>query len=146
MTSPPNAAQTASIAQSLKGNQVFADLSEADLAWLAERMEEVAFDVGEVIGRQGDPIDSMNVLLEGELQVELPQEPGTPRFIARRGQVTGALPFSRLKTFIGTARAALPTRALRLHTRHFPEMLQRIPVLGQRLVAVMSDRIRESTR
>jgi hypothetical protein len=30
--------------------------------------------------------------------------------------------------------------------QYFPELLQRIPVLGYRLVAVMSDRIRETTR
>jgi len=146
MTSPSNAAQLATITQSLKTNQVFADLSEADLAWLAERMEDVHLEVGQVLGRPGDPIEYLNVMIEGEIQVEMPEEPGTPRFIARRGQVTGALPFSRLKSFIGITRAALPTHLLRLHTRHFPDMLQRIPVLGQRLVAVMSDRIRETTR
>jgi len=35
---------------------------------------------------------------------------------------------------------------LRLHMQHFPELIQRIPVLAYRLVAVMSDRIRETTR
>jgi signal transduction histidine kinase len=146
MTRPSNVTQTATIAQNLKTNQVFADLSEDDLAWLAERMEDLHLEVGQVLGRPGDPIEYLNVMIEGEIQVEMPEEPGTPRFIARRGQVTGALPFSRLKSFIGITRAALPTHILRLHTRHFPDMLQRIPVLGQRLVAVMSDRIRETTR
>ena len=35
---------------------------------------------------------------------------------------------------------------VRLHKSLFPEMLQRMPQLGQRLVALMADRIRETTR
>ena len=146
MTTPSNTAQVESIVQNLKANPVFADLSEPDLQWLAERMEDVHYEVGEVLGRPGDKFEYLSVMVDGEIQLEVPEEPGTPRFIARRGQITGTLPFSRLKTFIGTSRAALPTHMLRLHMKYFPEMLQRIPVLGQRLVAVMSDRIREATR
>jgi signal transduction histidine kinase len=134
------------IIRALRTNSVFEDLSEEDLAWLAERMEDVRVEAGTIFGRKDEPIEYLNVLLEGEIQVENPDEPGTPRFIAREGQVTGALPFSRLKNYMGNTWAVLPVRALRLHTRHFPEMVQRIPLLGQRLVALMSDRIRETTR
>jgi Signal transduction histidine kinase len=146
MSSSGNAAQIESNIANLKTNSIFEDLSPEDLTWLAERMEDLRVPAGEVIGRKGDSIDHLNVLLEGEIQVEFPEEPGTPRFIARKGQITGALPFSRLKNYIGTARASLPLHALRLHMQYFPELLQRIPVLGYRLVAVMSDRIRETTR
>ena len=146
MTTPANAAQIESIIRALKTNPVFADLPDLDLVWLADHMEELHFDAGEVIAHAGDPVEHMVIILDGEMQVELPDEPGTPRFIARKGQVTGALPFSRTKNFMGTARAALPLHALRLHARHFPEMLQHIPILAQRLVGVMSDRIREATR
>lgn len=146
MSTPANAAHIEGIVRSLKTNQIFADLPDLDLVWLADHMEELHLDAGEVIARAGDPVEYMVIILDGEMQVELPDEPGTPRFIARKGQVTGALPFSRTKNFMGTARAALPLHALRLHARHFPEMLQHIPVLAQRLVGVMSDRIREATR
>jgi signal transduction histidine kinase len=40
----------------------------------------------------------------------------------------------------------IPTRIVALHRRDFPEMLKRIPLLGQRLVSIMADRIRETTR
>jgi signal transduction histidine kinase len=46
----------------------------------------------------------------------------------------------------GTTQAVLPTRVALLHRSLFPEMMQRIPQLGQRLVALMSDRIRETTK
>src|SRR5262249_55925429 len=83
MTSPSNtAAQMESIVRDLKTNSNFADLSQEDLMWLAERMEDAHFAAGYVLGRKGDPISHLNVILEGEIQVEFPEEPGTPRFIA----------------------------------------------------------------
>jgi signal transduction histidine kinase len=62
------------------------------------------------------------------------------------GHVTGMLPFSRMTHFMGTARATTPMWIARMRTDKFPEMLQKIPVLGTRLVGVMSDRIRETTK
>jgi len=138
--------QTTRFVADLRTVAVFLDLSDNDLLWLAERMEEMRFQAGETFARPGDPVDYLNVLLEGEVQFERQDAPGTPVVTASAGQVTGLLPFSRLTQFRGTARAVLPSRMLRLHKQHFPEMMQRIPVLGQRLVAVMSDRIREMTR
>ena len=140
------AEQTESVIRGLKSNSVFGDLPEADLAWLAERMEEVSFNVGEVYARAGDPLDHLTVMLEGEMHIERPEDQGSPMFMASAGQVTGLLPFSRLTKYKGTGRVVRPVRALRLHKDHFPDMLHRMPILGQRLVAVMSDRIREITR
>src|SRR4029077_6591840 len=39
-----------------------------------------------------------------------------------------------------------PLRSLLLHKDYFPEMLHRMPLLGQRLVGLMADRIRETAR
>jgi signal transduction histidine kinase len=130
----------------LRKINVFSDLPEDELEWVAQRMEEVRFREGEVYGKPGDPVEYLAVLLEGELQFERKDMPGAPLLIAEAGDVTGLLPFSRLKEFRGIARAAMPSRALRLHKKHFPDMLQRVPELGQRLVGLMSDRIRETAR
>jgi signal transduction histidine kinase len=138
--------QTERFAADLRTIGVFSDLPEDELEWVAQRMEEVRFSEGEVYGRPGDPLDYLVVLLEGELLFERKDGAVTQVLTATAGQVTGMLPFSRLTHFKGVSRAALPSRALRLHKKHFPEMLQRVPVLGQRLVGLMSDRIREITR
>jgi len=60
--------------------------------------------------------------------------------------LTGLLPYSRLTNYSGGSQAVLPTRIANLNKALFPELLRRMPLLGQRLVAVMSDQIRESTR
>ena len=133
-------------ASDLRQVSVFSDLPEDELEWVAQRMDEVRFHAGEVYGKPGDPVEYLVVLLEGELQFERKDVPGGPVLTARAGDVTGLLPFSRLKKFGGMARAAMPSRVLRLHKDHFPDMLQRVPELGQRLVGLMSDRIREVAR
>src|SRR5260370_1904746 len=50
-----------------------------------------------------------------------------------------------MKTVPLTARALTPLHALTLHSSHFPEMLHRMPVLAQRLVGVLTDRVRSFT-
>ncbi|MGB6482795.1 MAG: ATP-binding protein [Candidatus Acidiferrales bacterium] len=140
------ASQAVRIVAGLRSVSVFTDLPAEDLEWLAARMDEVTFHAGQIFARPGDPVDYLNIILEGEIQFERPEAPGSPIITASAGQITGLLPFSRLTQVRGTARAVLPSRLLRLHKQYFPEMLQRMPQLGQRLVALMSDRIREFTR
>ncbi len=98
------------------------------------------------MGREGEPLDNLTVILEGETRFQWGT--GADEIIVRgfAGQVTGLLPYSRLTHYVGTSRAVLPTRIAQLHRSLFPEMLQRMPLLGQRLVSMMADRIRETTR
>jgi signal transduction histidine kinase len=134
------------IISEVKKFSVFADLPEEDLRWLAERMEEVTLEAGEIYARPGDSVDYLTLMIEGELQVSQMTTAGSPVFIAVAGEITGRLPFSRLKNFRGTSRAVLHTRMIRLHRQYFPELVQRMPLLTERLVGLMSDRIREVTR
>ncbi len=138
--------QAARFVAALRSIPIFADLTTEDLEWLAVRMDEVTLSVGQIFARPGDPVDYLNVILEGELQFEPADTPGLPVFSASAGQVTGLLPFSRLTQVRGIGRTVLPSRLLRLHKQYFPEMVHRMPLLAQRLVGLMSDRIREFTR
>jgi signal transduction histidine kinase len=130
----------------LRKIDVFSDLPEEDLAWLADKFEESRYQAGETLARAGDPIEHLIVVLEGELRIQRGTDADAPVVIVPTGQVTGLLPYSRLTKFGGTSQALVPTRIARLHKSYFAEMLQRMPVLGQRLVAIMADRIREITR
>jgi signal transduction histidine kinase len=130
-----------SLVDDLRKVEVFADLPGGQLAWLAEHLQELRFQPGE-----GEPLDHLTVILEGELRIQ--RGNGTDEMIFRgiAGQVTGLLPYSRLTHYGGTSRAVLPTRIANLHRSLLPEMLRRMPLLGQRLVSIMADRIRETTR
>ncbi len=124
---------------------VFSDLTADQLGWLAGKFEEIRLAPGEIFVRPGDPAVWLMVILEGEVRLQRAGDPDGPIFSAAAGQVTGYLPYSRLTHFAGTGRAVLPTRLVRLHKDNFPEMMQRIPEIGHRLVAIMADRIRETT-
>ena len=67
-------------------------------------------------------------------------------FIGRAGQMTGYLPFSRMKISGGQGFAVSPVWALTIHKELFPEMLEAIPSMAQRVVSTLLDRVREVTR
>jgi signal transduction histidine kinase len=135
------------LAAELRGIRQFADLPEDALEWLASHMQVVELEPGQVFFPAGSPADRMMVILEGELRNQADGGADDGRvFVAHAGQITGMLPYSRLTVFPMASRAVLRTRVATLRKELFPEMLQRIPELGPRLVAVMADRIRFATR
>ncbi len=135
------------LAQRLKRIDVFADLAQPDLEWLSSRMETARYEPGDVVSEEGSPANRMVVVLEGELRIQRDQDTGDGRtYSAHTGQVTGMLPYSRLTTFPLTTRAMTTTELAFLNVSHFPELIERLPALAGRLVGLMSDRIRETTR
>jgi signal transduction histidine kinase len=62
------------------------------------------------------------------------------------GQVTGRLPFSRMKTFTFGARALTDSRILKFPESKYHDLIQKMPELTERLVGMMTDRVRETTR
>jgi signal transduction histidine kinase len=88
----------------------------------------------------------MFVILDGQLQISGEFAGGLVTIVSKPGDVTGVLPFSRMKQFPLTGRALTSSRILRFPASLFPALVQKMPELANRLVAVMSDRIRETTR
>ncbi len=124
----------------------FADLPDDQITWFISQSEELRFKAGDTYFRQGDPADSMFILMEGQLQMRGELGGETIIISINPGQVTGVLPFSRMKQFTISARALTDVRVLRFPASLFPELIQKMPELTQRLVGLMSDRIRETTR
>jgi len=125
---------------------VFADLPDDQIAWFISQSQELHLKAGESYSRQGDPADAMFVLLEGQLQGRGELGGETIIFDLKPGDVTGLLPFSRMKQFTVSGRAETDSRALRFPASLFPDLVQKMPELTKRLVGLMSDRIRETTR
>lgn len=124
----------------------FADLPDEQLSWFLANSQEVDIVAGETYVRQGDPADWMFVILEGQFQWRGEFGGDTVIASSKPGDVTGVLPFSRMKQFTVTGRALTDGRVLRFPASSFPELVQKMPELTTRLVGVMSDRIREATR
>ena len=124
----------------------FAGLPDDQIAWFLSQSQEISLKSGEIYAKQGDPPDSMFVLLEGEFEWRGEFGGEAAILVGKVGDVTGALPFSRMKQFTVTGRAVKDGRILKFPARLFPDLIQKMPELAQRLVGVMSDRIRELTR
>ena len=124
----------------------FADLPEDQIAWFLSQSREANLKAGEIYAKQGDPPDTMFVLLQGEFEWRGEFGGETVAIPGKVGDVTGALPFSRMKQFTVTGRALTDGRILRFPASLFPELLQKMPELARRLVGVLADRVRETTR
>jgi signal transduction histidine kinase len=130
--------------EALRKVPVFEDLEEDQLQWFASNAEDLHFAAGELVIEAGAPANQLIVILAGELQGKPPKGEGV--YIRGAGTITGMLPFSRMTHFPSTVRATAPTRLAALHKDHFEEMFRRIPDIQPRLVGVLTDRVRESTR
>jgi|SRR6476661_801537 len=125
----------------------FEGLPAETLDWLLAHGECRLYAAGETIFEPGTPADYLVAIIRGGLQFFAvrgsQREPG---FRVEVGQVTGALPYSRLRTIQGLGLAVGDTHLFVLHREHFSTLEQVSPELTQRLVSMMSDRVREQTR
>jgi len=133
-------------ASDLRRVPIFADLPDDQIAWFISQSVEQTLKPDEVYWHQGDPADAMFVVLEGQLQGRGEIGGELVTISIKPGDVTGVLPYSRMKQAPLTGRAITSARILRFPAAQFPALIQRMPDLTQRLVGLMSDRIRETTR
>lgn len=133
-------------ASELRRFPLFIDLPDDQLAWFLSQSEEIHLKPGEVYAQQSEPAAAMFIVLEGQCQARGEFAGEAVVIPISAGSATGALPYSRMRQYTVTARALVESRLLRFPASLFPELIQKMPELTQRLVGVMSDRIREATR
>lgn len=134
------------IVEALRSITPLNGLTDAEFAWLAEHGRERIGEANSIVFREAEPATSMVMLLRGEIYVRRRQSGPMALFIGRVGQMTGKLPFSRMKGYGGDGTANGPLWLLEIHESLFPAMLEAIPSMGQRCVTVLLDRVREVTR
>ncbi|HMO39592.1 MAG TPA: ATP-binding protein [Saprospiraceae bacterium] len=140
-------AKTPDLLARLQAFEAFSGLPEAPLQWLIERSEYRFYDLDEYLFKTGDPSDVMLIIMEGECLVEFIQQ-GEIRIGGswETGDITGVLPFSRMKEAGADGRVLRPCYVLALHRQFFTEMASVSYEMTQALVAVMSDRVRSYTQ
>ncbi len=143
---PPVPTPLAEIVAALRTISVLDGLQDHEYEWLASHGRERIGDTGTILFREGEPACHLNFLLKGEIHVRRWHSGPMNFFIGRAGQMTGKLPFSRMKTYGGDGYSIGPAWALDIHESLFPEMLNAIPSMGQRSVGILLDRVREVTR
>jgi len=115
-----------------------------ELEWLAAhgRLEEL--ETGDVLRSSGESVDALYVILTGHLAVFVNRGAGRQRLLSRgAGDVTGALPYSRLTTAPVEVVAEEPTALLRVEQEHFRSLIRECEDVTTRLVHAMLDRARD---
>jgi signal transduction histidine kinase len=143
---PTHPTPQAEIIAALRTIPALDGLTEQEYGWLATHGTERAGDDGAMVFTEGSPCDSMIFILKGEVHVRRHNSGPMTLWVGRAGQMTGKLPFSRMKSYGGDGYTVGPSWSLQIHESHFPAMLQAIPSMAQRCVWTMLDRVREVTR
>ncbi len=126
---------------------VFTDLPDEQLEWFIENSDERFLETGEYLFRKGDKPDWMSIYLTGEIHArEDAMHLDGDVYVFRAGdpatEISGRLPFSRMTEIGLDGRAIVPTHVLMFPAWLFPEILRRWPVLTERLVCILTDRVR----
>ena len=144
--SPTHPTPQAEIIAALRTIPALDGLTEQEYGWLATNGIERIGDDGAMVFTEGSPCDSMIFILKGEVHVRRHNSGPLNLWVGRAGQMTGKLPYSRMKSYGGDGYTVGPSWSLQIHESHFPAMLAAIPSMAQRCVSTMLDRVREVTR
>lgn len=126
----------------LKQVSFFSSLHIHELRLLAEIVEEVSAEDGHTVFKQGDPGDSMYVILEGHVQICL--EDGTPIKVLANFEAFGEMSLVDDEPRSAAARALDACKLLRIEREKFLSLLSQYPDIAMGLLRMMSKRLRQS--
>ncbi|MBW2389480.1 MAG: cyclic nucleotide-binding domain-containing protein [Deltaproteobacteria bacterium] len=126
----------------------FGDIDDATLAEIASRSERVGVPGGSILFRQGDPGDSVYILLRGRLQVVITDpESGLERILGEiaPGEAVGEIGLLTGEPRTATLWATRDSRLARIGQTAFDELAERNPSLYRQLAKIVVERLRERT-
>jgi signal transduction histidine kinase len=134
---------TTSLADRLASLSNLGEIPRAELEWLAAHGHLEVHEAGTVLSPKGKRVERLFVILSGHVAVRVDRGAG-PRLVMgwRTGEVSGMLPYSRMKGPPGDNYLEETTEVLAIHEDHFPEMIYRCPVFTMYTVHLMLDRAR----
>ena len=112
ITSPATPTPVEEIAAALDRIGPLHGLPLEDRLWLARQGQEFTANAGDVLFEEGSAAVNMILILKGEIHVRRQHGGPMALFIGRAGQMTGVLPFSRMKSYGGQGFAISPVWAL----------------------------------
>ncbi len=133
----------ATLLSRLESHRTLTGVPKDQLAWLARVGHEVIIEPGVVLTPSTGPVRGLYVVLDGHLSIRVDRG-GGPRIVMEwhAGDVTGMLPYSRIKGPPGDVVAEERTTIVAVATEDLPRMIQECYELTGVLVHVMVDRAR----
>src|SRR5262245_46631060 len=133
---------------SLRIIPAFAELPLARLRVVAQAAEEVHFDAGEVIVRQGDPGDAVYTLTKGEAEVWLTDAQKGPVLLRAMGpgHLFGetAVLYRGLRS--ATIKAKTDVTALKVSGEEFLALLRSTPGVALQIAVILAQRLASDRR
>ena len=118
----------------------------AELEWLAAHGTLKRLEAGDQLSTKGNPVVAMYVMFSGRYALFMDRGAGPQKFLEwSGGEVTGALPYSRLAAAPGNAVALEAGEVLFVPKECFRELTRECPEMTAILVHRMLDRAREFT-
>jgi hypothetical protein len=131
----------------LRSIQIFQDLSVSELAAVASVTEEVVYLAGEVVIREGEPGDTMYLIIRGEVSVIKSQQGEDASHEIELDRIRAGDYFGEMALFedvvrSATIRTAEESRLLVLNKQEFTEIVREYPQIALHICRVLSERIR----
>lgn len=142
---PDKATSVDEIVAALMSIEPLVGLTTCEYHWLASHATERVGGDRSIAFRENEPAHHMNIILRGEIYVHRRNSGSVLFTIGRTGQITGKLPYSRMKRWGGEGCSSGSLWLLDIHEDSFPEMLLAIPSMAQRCVSILLDRVRDFT-
>lgn len=135
--------ESSAILERLLAHRTVGTVPRSELEWLASVGHERILEPGEILTPVTGPVRGMYVVFEGHLLVRVDHGAG-PRMVMEwhGGDVTGVLPYSRVKAPPGSVVADQRTVLLMIDGAEVPRIIHECPELTAVLVHVMLDRAR----
>lgn len=127
---------------------VFQRLPSSARRILAARARTRTLDDGHILFREGDPVDGLYVILDGQVQIRITGEDGRPMSVAhrRRGETVGEMAILDGKPRSADAVVAEPSRLLFLDRSAFVECVSSHPDVAMALISCLAERLRQATQ
>ena len=131
------------LVQRLVEHRALAGVPVRELEWLVEHGELITYRPGHAIALKDSPIEYLYIMLYGSAAHYVDRGTGRRKVMEwHEGDITGLLPFSRMKSPPGDTVVEQDTEALVIHKSQFPTLARECPGVTERLVHVMLDRAR----
>ena len=129
----------------LKKIEIFEQLAVNELAAVASVTEEVEFQKGQEVIREGDPGETLYLIIEGRVAVFKQQDDGGEIELDRMdaGDYFGEMALFEDIPRTATIRTIEPSRMLMLHKQEFKEMVREYPQIALDICKALSGRIRK---
>ena len=134
--------QSKTMVGALRRIPLFEGLTDDELRWLVEQGSERFVPAGEINGREGEPVEHLYVILEGELRITKKVDGGEVVInVYGPGMFFAEVPLLAGTPFLATGRALTDCRFFLLPEDAFRHMLTASPAFSHTILETMAQRV-----